>query len=152
MVVAVEAYLPIELVVVRLTVGQSLLLVVFLSLEWLLAVGAYEVLWVPGLEVSVDDPPLDWPPTRHADGGLHLVVAANADELSLVQLRHLLQRLLTLYAVEVVRVYGHIHMEQGLVFNRLEADLTQLLAGLLHQCVAGLAEGLSLELYEPNIC
>ena len=70
-----------ELVVVSLTVGQTLPLVVSVPKERFLALGADKVLDTPVLAQGGDDPALYGPPAGSTDGDSHLVVTPQAVEL-----------------------------------------------------------------------
>ena len=79
--VAHVAEVPEQLVVVGLAVGQTLALVVAVTEEGLLALGAYEVLDTPVLAQGGHHPALYGPPAGSADGDTHPVVTPEAVEL-----------------------------------------------------------------------
>ena len=83
--VADEAQVAEELMVVQLAVGLPLLLVVPVAQEGLLALGAHKVLHVPVLAQGGHHPLLDGAPTGPADGDAHLVVAAQTIQLILTK-------------------------------------------------------------------
>lgn len=79
--IADEAQVAEQLMVVRFAVGEAAFLVVPMAQERLLALGANEVLDVPVLAERGDDALLDGPAAGAADRDAHLVVAAQAVEL-----------------------------------------------------------------------
>jgi len=79
--VAAVAEVAKQLVVVSLTVGQTFPLVVPVTKERFLTLGADEVLHAPVLAQGGDDPALYGSPAGPTDGDAHLVVAPQAVEL-----------------------------------------------------------------------
>lgn len=78
-----------ELMIVHFAVSQSFSLVVSVAQEGLFAFGAHEVLHVPVLAQSRDDPLLDGSAASPANGDAHFVVATQTVQLVL---KLLLQR------------------------------------------------------------
>jgi len=161
--VAHLAQVPKQLVVVGLTVGKAFPLVVPISKERLLALGADKVFNVPMLPKSSHHSLLDRTPASAADGNPHLVVAAKAVEL--VQLvgsvagtrSHLPSRgsefFLTASAGEVVGVVNLSAEPQRVSVNDGVALLTHVLplSSRLHLGVAVVAKCPPLVLDETKV-
>jgi hypothetical protein len=161
--IADEAQIAEELVVVSLAVRQTLLLVVAMAEERLLAFGAHEMLYVPVLAQSCDDSLFDWSPTGPTNRYAHLVVTPQTVELVHVvggearPTPHLsggvVQLDAAVGAVEVVRVV-HLPPElQRFVVDQSVALVTDVLPGpyRLHFGVALVAEGATGVLNEPSV-
>lgn len=104
--VADEAHIAKQLVVVRLAVRQTLLFVVLVAEEGLLALGAHKVLHMPLLAQRSDHSLLDWSSAGATDGDAHFVVAAQAVQLALDLASAGRQLDAARLAVEVIRVVG----------------------------------------------
>lgn len=126
--VAVIAHIAEELVIMSLTVSQSLPLVMAMTKERLLTLGTHKMLYMPLLAHGIYNTPLDGSPTGSTDRYTHLVVAGQTEELSLQFPGFCCQFLPTIAAVEVVWVIGVILKDQWLLFNDGMALLTDVLA------------------------
>jgi len=161
--VAHLAQVPKQLVVVSLAVGKAFPLVVPITEEWLLALGADKVFNMPMLPKSSDHSFLNRPSASTADGNSHLVVAAKAVEL--VQLvgsvagtrSHLPSRgcefLFTASAREVVRMVNLPSEPQRVTIYDGVALLAHVLplASRLHLRVAVVAKCSPLVLDETKV-
>lgn len=126
--VAHEAQVTKQLVVVRLTIRQTALLVVPVAQERFLALGTHKVLDVPVLAQRSHHPLLDRPPTRPTDRDAHLVVAPQTVQLVQVVGRvsrttlHLARRRVQFHgtgrAVEMVAVVHLATESQRLVVDQ----------------------------------
>lgn len=112
--------------VMCLAIGLSFLLVMSCSEERLFAFGADEVLHVPLLPQCVDDPFLNWTPTRAADGDTHLIMASEAVELIMFLPGIGREFRFAVVAVEVVRMVGIAAEFQYRFVNHHIALLTQI--------------------------
>lgn len=129
------AHISKELIVMSLTVSQPLPLVMPMTEERLLTLGAHKMLHMPLLAHGVDNTPLNGSPAGTTDWYAHLVVAWQTVELSLQFPGFSRQLLATVVAVEMVGVIGVILKDQGLLFN----DSMTLLADVLAQAPGFLA-------------
>jgi len=87
------------------------------TLERLLTVGTHEVLWMPHLAHAMNDTPLNGTPARSTDRRLHVVIATEAVQFSVLFPAFGSQCFSTVVAVEVMRVH---HLE--LVHNVVTMD------------------------------
>lgn len=76
--IANEAKIPEQLMIMGFAVGEALLLVMTMTEEWLFAFGAHEVLYVPVFPQCRYDSFFDRPTTSAADRDAHFVVAPQA--------------------------------------------------------------------------
>lgn len=132
--VAVIAHVPKELVIMSFTVRQPFSLVMSMTEEGLLTLGAHKMLDVPLLAHGIHDTPLDGSSAGTTDRDTHLVVAGQTVEFSLQLSGISCQLFATVVAVEVVRVVGVVLKDQRLLFDdgvTLLADILAQAAGFL---------------------
>ena len=79
--IAVIAELTKELMVVVLTVGQTIPLIVLVTQEWFLTASAGEVLHMPVFTQSCHHPLLYWSPASSTYWNVHLIVTPETEEL-----------------------------------------------------------------------
>lgn len=145
--VAHEAQVAEQLMVVRLAVRQPLLLVVAMAQEGLLALGTHEVLDVPVFSERGDDALLDRPVARAANRDAHFIVTSQTIQLAFHFACIRIQFDAAAVAVEVVRMvrFAFELERRALVDDRvaLEADILAN-CGRLLACVAFVAQCTSL--------
>lgn len=111
------AHISKELVVVSLAVSQTFTLIMTMTEERLLTLGAHEMLHMPLLAHGINHTPLDGPSTGSTDWDTHLVVTWQTEELSFQLPSICCQLFPTVVAVEMVRVIRVVLKNQRLLFN-----------------------------------
>lgn len=124
---AAEAQIPKESFVVPFTIGLALLFKVPPSFECLFTVGTHKMLRVPCFPQSMDDSAFNWTPASCTDGRLHVVIATQTVQLSIVLTTLGIQHFLALGAVKVFWM-NHLELVDNVVaLDREAALLTELL-------------------------
>jgi len=107
---------------------------------------------MPHLAHAMNDTPLNGTPACSTDRGLHVVIATEAVQFSVLFPAFGSQCFSTVVAVEVMRV-DHLELVHNVVTMDWEtAFLAELLRSTFHFSVAFLAERPSLVLHKANVC
>lgn len=115
--VTVVAHVSEKLIIMSLTISQSFAFIMTMTQKRLLTLGTHEMLDVPLLAHSVNDPPFDRPPAGSADRDAHFVMTRQTVELSFQLPRVCSQLFTTVAAVEMIWMIWVVLKNQRLFVN-----------------------------------